>query len=266
MAYSASHQRLYLGYHTGAIRYINVNAASPVEVAFASMTTAVKASRARVISCWHRRAVATTVATCSTAPASPRIKAGYYYGYSRETAWDPVTSRVYYFRDGISPNDLHYDVIDQTTGLIDSAGESPYHDSFSFYGPIRVSADGSQILLGSGEFFAGSGLARTGSLGKAIADAQWKDNLLIDVDTTDLVEIRDANSRTVLQSYQYLGQPMRVVFGPIRGVPGARHEWHDGIRALAFLRPGWRHDVALVGAALRLERHECGRCGHRSGQ
>ena len=52
-----------------------------------------------------------------------------------------------------------------------------------------------------------------GSLGKQITDAQWKDNLLIDVDTTDRVEIRDATTRTVLASYQYLGQPLRLVFG-----------------------------------------------------
>ena len=29
MAYSTGHQRLYLGYRTGAIRYIDVNAATP---------------------------------------------------------------------------------------------------------------------------------------------------------------------------------------------------------------------------------------------
>ena len=38
--------------------------------------------------------------------------------YSRDYAWDPVTSRVYFFRDNCSPNDLHYEVIDQATGQI----------------------------------------------------------------------------------------------------------------------------------------------------
>ena len=41
MAYSSAQQRLYLGYATGAIRYINVNAATPAETAFVDMPAAV---------------------------------------------------------------------------------------------------------------------------------------------------------------------------------------------------------------------------------
>ena len=36
MAFSSAHQRVYLGYETGAIRYVDVTAASPVETAFAT--------------------------------------------------------------------------------------------------------------------------------------------------------------------------------------------------------------------------------------
>ena len=74
---------------------------------------------------------------------------GYYYGYSRETVWDPVSSRAYYFRDGLSPNDLHFDQINQATGAIVTTGETPYHGDYNFSGPIRVSGDGAQIVIGS---------------------------------------------------------------------------------------------------------------------
>ena len=50
---------------------------------------------------------------------------GYYYGFSRETAWDPITSRIYYISLHQS-GDLHYDVIDQSTGQITATGETPY--------------------------------------------------------------------------------------------------------------------------------------------
>jgi hypothetical protein len=119
---------------------------------------------------------------------------------------------VYFFRDQ-SPSDLHFEEIDQATGQIAAAGETPYHGDYGWGAPIRVSPDGEQILIGGGNFFSRAGLTLAGSLGKAIRDAQWNGAVLVDVDTTDRVEIRDANTRAVLRSYQYLGQPLRVVFG-----------------------------------------------------
>jgi hypothetical protein len=208
MVYSSAHQRLYLGYSTGAIRYIDVNG-GPSEVAFANMATAVtslgSAGNFLVAQAGGGYLINSSGVTTD--------QGGYYYGYSQQTAWDPVASRLYYTRDGISPNDLHFDEIDQNTGLIDETGETPYHGEYSVPGPIRVSPDGSQILLGSGDIYARIGLTRANTLGKAVADAHWKDNLIVDVDSTDLVEIRDANSRAVLRTYQYLGQPVRLLFG-----------------------------------------------------
>ncbi|MFL6600879.1 MAG: binary toxin-like calcium binding domain-containing protein, partial [Steroidobacteraceae bacterium] len=133
--------------------------------------------------------------------------------YSREYAWDPISSRVYFFRDNMSPDDLHYEVIDQATGKITSAGETPYHGSYIIQPPIRVPPNGEYVLLGSGDIYNQANLTWLGSLGRAITDAQWKDNLLVDLDTSDRVEIRDADTRAVLANYQYLGQPIRVVFG-----------------------------------------------------
>jgi hypothetical protein len=120
---------------------------------------------------------------------------------------------VYFFRDNMSPDDLHYEVIDQTTGKITSAGETPYHGTYGIQPPIRVSTNGQYVLLGSGDIYKQADLTWSNSLGRAITDAQWKDNLLVDLATSDQVEIRDAGTRAVLASYQYLGQPIRMVFG-----------------------------------------------------
>ena len=217
MAYSSGHQRLYVGYGNGIIRYFDVNAANPVQTAFNEMSPSIyslsDAGNYLLVQTNGGYGSGFVVDGSGVSTAH----GGYYYGYSRETAWDPNYSRAYYFRDGISPNDMHFDVIDQANGTISSTGETPYHGEFSFQGVIRVSPDGSQILTGSGDIFARNGLTRIASLGKAVTDARWKDNLLVDVDSTDLVELRDANSRAVLQSYQYLGQPLRVVFGTSEG-------------------------------------------------
>ena len=209
MAYSTGQQRLYVGYSSGAIRYFDANAATPVETTLTTLSTPV-----------------TTLADAGNfllAQGGGSIidsngvvvgNGGAYYGWSRESAWDPVASRVYLFSDGVSPNSLVYNEINQSTGAVMSSGETSYNGNYLISGPVRVSADGAQIVIGSGEIFARNGLAHTGSLGKTVVDGYWKDNLLVDVDTTDLVEIRDASTRTVLQTYQYLSaQPLRLVFG-----------------------------------------------------
>jgi len=212
MAYSASHQRLYLGYPNGAIRYIDVNAGS-AEVSLATMSAAVgnlaSAGNFLVVQAGSNGYGSGYVLNSSGVTTDT---GGSYYGYSRETAWDPLTSRLYYVRDG-GGSTLIYDVIDQTSGEITSTVESTYNSNYSVFGPIRVSTDGQQILVGSGDIYARTGLTRTASLGKTVIDAHWKDNLIIDVDNTDQVEIRDASTRAVLHTYQYLGQPLRVLFG-----------------------------------------------------
>jgi len=213
MAYSPNNQRLYLGYGNGAIRYISVSGSS-AEVALTTMSGAISS----LASAGNSLAVQVGQYTYGggyvvSSTGVTTDQGGYYYGYSRETAWDPVTSRLYYFRDGISPNTLLYDVIDQTTGEVTSTGEAPYDYTASYFGPVRVSTDGQQVLLGTGDIYARTGLAKTSTLGKTVIDAFWKDNLIVDVDNTDQVEIRDANTRAVLQTYQYLGQPLRVLQG-----------------------------------------------------
>ena len=77
--------------------------------------------------------------------------------HSPDYAWDPVTSRVYWFSMW-NPSDLNYEVIDQVTGQITGQGETPYHGNYSIMPPIRVSTDGQQILLGSGDIYNQSGL------------------------------------------------------------------------------------------------------------
>ena len=212
MAYSETHQRLYFGYETGAIRYIDANSVAGAETPFANVAMGVGGLAAVgnfLLAQDGSGAWATHYVINSAGIITDQEE---WNHRSADYAWDPGTSRVYWFSMW-SPPDLNYEVIDQLTGQITGAGESPYHGTYSIQPPIRLSTDGQLILLGSGDFYNQAGLTFAGSLGKPIKDAKWKDNLLIDVDTTDRVEIRDANSRAVLASYQYLGQPLRLVFG-----------------------------------------------------
>ena len=103
MAYSSAHQRVYLGYETGAIRYIDVTAASPVEVPFANTAMAVNGLAAvgnYVLAQDYSGAWATHYVINNAGVITDSAEWNYY---SPEYTWDPVTSRVYFFRASESP-------------------------------------------------------------------------------------------------------------------------------------------------------------------
>jgi hypothetical protein len=218
MGYSASHHRLYLGYGNGAVRYIDVTGAG-AEVTLTTMNGAVTAlsSAGNFLLAQVSSGYGYSTGYVLNSNGVTTDQSSGYYGYPRETAWDAATSRVYYLRDGSYATFL-YDVIDQGTGEVTSTGESAYDSNSGLYGPIRLSADGQQILLGSGDIYSRSGLTSSGSLGKGVVDAQWRGNLIVDVDSTDQVEIRDASSHAVLHTLQYTSvQPLRVLVGTTEG-------------------------------------------------
>jgi hypothetical protein len=215
MAFSSAHHRLYLGYVTGEIRYFDVNAASPDETALVTMSYGVtslgNAGNFLLAQTGNYYYGGGFVLDSSGAT---KDNGGYYYGYSRETAWDPGTSRVYYFRDGLSPNDLHYDVINQTTGEVTSQGESPYHGSYNILGPIRVSNDGQYVLLGSGDIYTQAALNWSGALGTQFTDARWFANGSLVVLTTannqTLLRRTGTNNLSTLEQLSYAGTGLRV--------------------------------------------------------
>ena len=116
---------------------------------------------------------------------------------------------------GYSSYALSYEVVDQASGQITSTGSSPYNSSISTQPPARVSVDGQNILLGSGDFYAQSGLTWSGSVGSVIADARWFANgsvatLVTSGNQTTLRRLGSANL-TVLEQRTFNGQALRVV-------------------------------------------------------
>jgi hypothetical protein len=213
MALSTAHQRLYLGYETGAIRSIDLTAGHGAETAFTNVAMAVGGLASvgnYVLAQDASGAWATHYVINSAGVITDQEEWNYV---SNDYTWDPVNSRVYFFRLGVSPGDMHYEVIDQTNGQIVSHGETPYHGDFSMLGPIRVSPDGERVLLGAGTLFDRASLTIVGSVGGAVADAHWTDEVLVTLDETDRVAIRDPLTNAELRAYQYTGTPERLAFG-----------------------------------------------------
>lgn len=96
--------------------------------------------------------------------------------FGRTTAFDPVRKRIFHFREGISPNDVYWREINQTTGVVGAGLESPYHGAYAIIGPIRVSADGNRVLLGSGDIYNSGDLTWRTNLGGTHVDALFMAN------------------------------------------------------------------------------------------
>jgi len=88
-------------------------------------------------------------------------------------AWNEQLDRIYFFRDATSPNDLHYEVIDQTTGEIAGEGETPYHGGYAMQTPIRISGDGTKVLLGGGDIFDADTMTHLAALPYSFVDGVW---------------------------------------------------------------------------------------------
>jgi hypothetical protein len=172
LAYSAQHQRIYLGYESGQITRIDLvgdNTEKPFAAAAASVQGL--AAVGKYLLAQDNSGAWATHSIFDQAGQLTDHKDWNYF--SRYYDWAPNQSRVYFFRDGTSPNDLLYEEIDQSTGRITASGDSPYHGTYNILGPIRVSLGGGRIILGTGDVYSALDLTVVNSLGQSFQDMQW---------------------------------------------------------------------------------------------
>lgn len=216
MALSQVHGRMYLGYETGQVRYINLSGVKENDFTAVAMSVNGLAAVGDHLLVQDSSGAWATHYIYDAAGALTDSKDWNYY--SHEYAWDSVNSKVYFFRDDTSPNDLHFEVIDPATGMITQEGETPYHGAYNTLGVIRVSGDGTRVLLGSGDIYNGADLTWATSVG-AMVDARWlADSSLVTVKNSGnqfVVERRDASLRLVEQ---------RIFAGEVLGIFGSDTE------------------------------------------
>ena len=132
---------------------------------------------------------------------------------SKEFIWNATNRRMYHFRDGTSPNDLHWEEI-REDGTLGDDDDSPYHSSLGIQYPIRVSKDGTTVLLGSGRIYDGITLDHINDLSNDILDAIWVGSELFtfksDVSDTVLQQWNPSNNYELINETTYLGEPLRL--------------------------------------------------------
>lgn len=183
MAYSMNHNRLYLGYNSGIISYFELGKQNESRLtALGSAVNGIAATGNYVLAenddgAWNTHYILDDEGEITDSKDWNRHSSTY--------AWNSQNSRVYFLRDGTSPNDLHYETIDQTLGHITADGESPYHSSQNISHPVRVSDDGRYIILGSGAVFNAADLTLKSNLELRLADVYSLGDKLYSVENKD---------------------------------------------------------------------------------
>ena len=181
-AYSPDNHAIYTAYASGLIREIKLGNPAYAETPFASLPSSplgLSTAGPYIFGCdasgaWESHYTFNNNGT--------QVSAVDWNYPSKEFIWNDANQKMYFFRDGTSPNDLLWEEInaDGTTypalppGGIGAKTDSPLHSSSGFSNPIRVAPNGSVVVLGSGVIHDAATLARlTTSLANSVLDVAW---------------------------------------------------------------------------------------------
>jgi hypothetical protein len=187
IAYSASNHAVYSAYSSGLIRRMALDSTNAAEVPFADLPSAPSGLATADTYVFAMDGSGAWGTHYTFDDAGRLVDSVDWNYYSTEFIWCSVRQKMYFFRDDTSPNDLLWEQINangvaypgQPPGGIGSYLDSPLHDSTGFVHPIRVSPDGTVVVLGSGMIHDATTLARLGTaLGNSITDAAWADGQL----------------------------------------------------------------------------------------
>ena len=226
MAYSVETNRIYLAYPSGKITQVDLDT-SAKEKPFANSP---QTPRGLATAGEHVFVYDPTGAWGSHFTYSPDgalVSQVEWNHYSKEYVWNAANQKMYFFRDGMSPNDLLWEDID-ASGTIGVKKDSPYHSSDGIRHPIRVAPDGSVVLLGSGRIYDAISLEQLDTLSNDINDAVWRNGALF--------TLRALDEGTQLQKWTegYAAGSTKQ----LEGVPIRLHATDEGLLVITQLDDG----------------------------
>ena len=236
MRYSPEQHRLYLGYLDGEITYFNLEDPSE-EIYLASAPTAQAGMQPAGNYVLAAGANGGDTGRYSvTFDADGEITSRVQHGeLRRHSAWDPVQARVYLIDQPGRPTEIQYVTVNQGTGQVGTLVDSPYEISDKVFGPIRVSPDGSQVLLKSGDIYSATDLSRTGGITPGFEDAQWGD----DGEVVALRTLVDVTAYTRVERRRTDGSVLQLAFAD--GSPVALHRDNGDYRFMTIGNSGLKY-------------------------
>ncbi len=188
--YSKENHSAYFAYDTKVVQKMDLSPVLPEESSFVTLAGTPNALEATGDMLFTTDLSVTSGVHSVFSPAGVQssTRSG---SYSQTWRWDPAKRRIYYFRSNLSPDDLAYTTID-ASGQLSVRTES--HANFAVTAPIRVSPDGSRVVIGSGVVFEADGLTKTAFLANNFADGVWS--------AGKFVTIRSLSGGTQLQTWE----------------------------------------------------------------
>ncbi|GAA3957412.1 hypothetical protein [Allohahella marinimesophila] len=168
--FSAAHQRLYLGYDTGSISFVDLRSAHFDEQAFAHLPSAVlglKAAGDFVFAAdrsgsWNRH--------YSFSDRGRLIDSQDWQDVGHQYVWNPVTERIYHL--GSYSDELKWIALSQQTGKFGSSSRTfQYSDAPAL--PLRLDPAGQALIAGDGRIYDLSSAEVSASVSTPISDAVW---------------------------------------------------------------------------------------------
>jgi hypothetical protein len=173
MTWSASHDRLYLGYSDGRITYFDTSTNNGVEEYLMALPQAVRGLLATGDYLFAADASGAWETHYSIDADGRIVDSVDWRNTGAKYVWSAQTNRIYHFRDGTSPNDIEWTELSQTTGQFGADGDSPYHGDYPMVYPLRLSDDGSYLLTGAGHLYDATTLQQQNALSHSVVDAAW---------------------------------------------------------------------------------------------
>ncbi len=226
LSYSESHERLYVGYDSGKITYFDVSAENPQEQQINSLAYGVHGLLAFDDYLFAVESSGSSSPQYLFDAAGNLVSQSDDRPHSKTNLWNPAQSRLFYFRDGLSPGDIEWTDINVSTGTFGADGDSQYHgDPMEARAPL-IMIDNNQFLLnGAGQVLdPTSELEIVNNLANDITDAVWGDGRLVTIKDDDislqvwknnyeLLAERTINSSIPVRTFVY-GDELTVVSDP----------------------------------------------------
>ncbi|MEM9255189.1 MAG: thrombospondin type 3 repeat-containing protein [Pseudomonadota bacterium] len=211
VAFNDEDNLAFLGYDTGLVTKIDLDAADPQETAFAAMAYPVSeletAGRFLIVAELSSRDTLLTLS--QEGSVISRID---QYDDIYQLVWNPDNYRMYYLDDDSYAREVIWREVDPFTGVIGSYKSSPYSCCDTLQGPLRVSPDGEVVVLGTGEVYGAISLVNLLNLPNSVVDADWHYEQMVTLRPSGINTMVQIWNRdfSLEQEFTVLGQPQRI--------------------------------------------------------